>query len=47
VWDLPLMAPVVRVENLTKIYASGDLRVAALAGVSTKVEPGEFVAIMG
>jgi ABC-type lipoprotein export system ATPase subunit len=41
------MAPVVRVENLTKIYASGELRVAALAGVSTTVEPGEFVAIMG
>jgi putative ABC transport system ATP-binding protein len=41
------MAPVVRVENLTKIYAAGELHVAALGGVSTQVEAGEFVAIMG
>jgi putative ABC transport system ATP-binding protein len=42
-----ITTPVVRVENLTKIYASGELRVAALAGVSVTVQPGEFVAIMG
>ena len=41
------MAAVVRVEELTKIYTSGQLHVAALAGVSTSIEGGEFVAIMG
>ena len=41
------MSAVVRTENLTKIYGLGDLKVAALNGVSTSLEPGEFVAIMG
>lgn len=39
--------PVVRVENLTKIYGRGEQRVAALDGVSAQIEPGEFVAVMG
>jgi putative ABC transport system ATP-binding protein len=38
---------VVRTENLTKIYGGGAVKVAALDGVSTTIEPGEFVAIMG
>ncbi len=41
------MAAVVRVENLTKIYGIGELDVVALNGVSTSIEPGEFVAVMG
>lgn len=41
------MPAVVRVENLTKIYGVGDILVAALAGVSTSIEAGEFVAVMG
>jgi putative ABC transport system ATP-binding protein len=41
------MTAVVRTENLTKIYGMGDLKVAALNGVTTSIDPGEFVAIMG
>ncbi len=41
------MPAVVRTEALTKIYGIGDLKVTALNGVSTTIEPGEFVAIMG
>ena len=38
---------ILRVENLTKIYGSGDNAVRALDGVSFSVEKGEFVAIIG
>ena len=36
-----------QVEQLTKIYGSGDAAVRALDGVSLTVERGEFVAVMG
>jgi len=39
--------PQIRVENLTKVYTTGDVVVRALAGVSLTVEKGEFLAIMG
>ena len=39
--------PLIEVENLTKVYSSGDTEVRALAGVSLTIESGEFVAIMG
>ncbi len=39
--------PIVRVENLTKIYGSGPTAVTALDGTSFSVDTGEFVAIMG
>ena len=39
--------PVIRVEGLTKVYASGENRVYALRGVDLTVEPGEMIAIMG
>ena len=39
--------PIVRVENLTKIYGSGETAVRALDGLSVEVEAGEFVAVMG
>jgi len=37
----------VRVENLSKIYGSGDAEVRALDNVSFSIEKGEFVAIIG
>jgi putative ABC transport system ATP-binding protein len=39
--------PVIEIENLTKVYRVGDTEVHALQGVTYKVEPGDFVAIMG
>jgi putative ABC transport system ATP-binding protein len=38
---------VIEVENLTKIFGRGESRVEALAGVSLKVERGEWVAVVG
>ncbi len=39
--------PIVRVENLTKIYGNGETAVRALDGLSVEVQTGEFVAVMG
>ena len=39
--------PLLAAENLQKTYVTGEARVAALAGVSFAVEPGDFVALMG
>ncbi|HET9365178.1 MAG TPA: ABC transporter ATP-binding protein, partial [Candidatus Angelobacter sp.] len=41
------MAAIIQVENVTKVYRSGRLNVAALRGVSFTVEKGEFVSIVG
>jgi putative ABC transport system ATP-binding protein len=41
------LEPILKTENLWKIYRSGSLDVAALKGVSLQVLPGEFVAVMG
>ena len=38
---------ILRVENLTKVYGSGDNTVKALDGVSFSVEKGQFLAIIG
>lgn len=38
---------ILRVQNLSKIYGSGDTAVRALDDVSLTVEKGEFVAIIG
>ena len=38
---------ILKVENLTKIYGTGDTKVVALDKVSFTVEKGEFVAIIG
>jgi macrolide transport system ATP-binding/permease protein len=37
----------IEIKNIHKTYKMGDQEVHALAGVSIKIEPGEFVAIMG
>lgn len=40
-------APLVRLEQVTKIYRMGDVEVGALRGVDFTLERGEFVAVMG
>jgi putative ABC transport system ATP-binding protein len=43
----PLLEPILKTENLWKIYRQGKVDVPALRGVSIEVFPGEFVSIMG
>jgi putative ABC transport system ATP-binding protein len=43
----PRSAPVIVVENVTKVYGMGDIEVRALDGVSLTIERGDHVAIMG
>lgn len=38
---------ILRVENLTKVYGSGDNAVHALDGVSFSIDKGDFIAIIG
>lgn len=37
----------IRIENITRTYGSGDIEVKALADVSLSIQENEFVAIMG
>jgi putative ABC transport system ATP-binding protein len=39
--------PLIQIENITKTYTTGDVKVHALRGVSLNIDNGEFVAIMG
>jgi putative ABC transport system ATP-binding protein len=39
--------PIILTENLTKTYAAGRIKVPAVQGISLRVQPGEFVAIVG
>ncbi len=41
------MDPILKTENLWKIYRTGKLDVPALRGVDIEILPGEFVSIMG
>ena len=41
------VAPILRLRNVGKVYATGALEVEALHGVSLEVARGEYVAIMG
>lgn len=43
----PADVPLIEVRDLERIYQMGEERVVALAGVSTRIEPGSFVAVMG
>jgi putative ABC transport system ATP-binding protein len=42
-----VLEPILKTENLWKIYRSGKLEVPALQGVNISILPGEFVSIMG
>jgi putative ABC transport system ATP-binding protein len=39
--------PLVEVADLERVYQMGDERVVAMAGVSTRIGEGDFVAVMG
>lgn len=39
--------PVIELDNIHKVYKTGDVEVHALRGVSLTIREGEFVAIMG
>src|SRR5258707_4116222 len=39
--------PILRTENLWKLYRAGKVEVPALRGVNFEVQPGESVAVMG
>src|SRR5512137_2668186 len=39
--------PLIEARNISKIYSLGDIEVRALDGISTTIEKGESVAIMG
>lgn len=41
------MTTIMKLENISKIYKTGDEHTAALDGVDISIEQGEFVAIMG
>jgi putative ABC transport system ATP-binding protein len=41
------LEPILKTENLWKVYGAGKLEVPALQGVSIEITPGEFVSIMG
>ncbi|MSU25117.1 MAG: ABC transporter ATP-binding protein [Opitutus sp.] len=41
------MAPVVQIQNIHKVYDSGEVPVHAVRGVSLDIQKGEFVALMG
>jgi putative ABC transport system ATP-binding protein len=38
---------VIRLEDVTKVYRTGSLAVAALRGVSLNIDEGEYVSVMG
>ena len=41
------MVPVIELEHVTKVYRTGSLSVAALRGITLRVDEGEYVAVMG
>ncbi len=43
----PYKSAIVRLENISKIYGSGNAEVRALSEVNLTVEKGEYCSIMG
>jgi putative ABC transport system ATP-binding protein len=42
-----VLEPILKTEDLWKVYGSGKLEVPALQGVNIEIAPGDFVSIMG
>jgi putative ABC transport system ATP-binding protein len=40
-------APLIDIRGVSKVYGRGDVAVHAVDGVSLRIQPGEFVAVMG
>src|ERR1700740_468956 len=45
--ELKTLEPILKVENVWKLYHAGKVEVPALRGVNFRVLPGEFVTVMG
>ena len=43
----PVLEPILKTENLWKVYRSGKMDLPALRGIDVEIFPGEFVSIMG
>ena len=39
--------PIIETQDLVKVYGTGEIAVRALGGVNVRIDPGEFVAVMG
>jgi putative ABC transport system ATP-binding protein len=42
-----MIQAIIKLENFSKTYQTGEVEVHAVKGVSLEIQPGEFVAIMG
>jgi putative ABC transport system ATP-binding protein len=42
-----MAARLISIENVSRVYETGDVQVRALDGVSLEIDEGEFVAVMG
>ncbi len=40
-------APIYKIDDLTKVYRSGEVEVHALRGVDLEIGPGEFIVLLG
>src|SRR6201984_932659 len=45
--ELKTLEPILKIENVWKLYHAGKVEVPALRGVNFEVLPGESVAVMG
>jgi putative ABC transport system ATP-binding protein len=45
--EAPVQTPVIELQEITKVYRTGEIEVQALRGATLKIMPGELVAIMG
>jgi putative ABC transport system ATP-binding protein len=43
----PTAAPMIELDDVSRVYHLGGLAVTALAGVTLRIDPGEFVVVLG